>query len=844
MQAHAVNGSLVFFSEKVRLHTQPSTTTIMSFRGARGMAFVRGESSDQSEKGEKYMWREVPDARAAAMRGLKRAKDEDDYFDEDEADAPGAGGAAQEEEEDPLEAYMRELEGKPAPAKKAKPAAAPRPPPLEPRPPPHQEEEQEEEEEDPLDAYMKGLTNQPAAAPAASGKSNLAQCDEPEDHVAEFMERRQKQRSLASSGAAGDSDDAELDSDGDAADKETTGGGSGPRRQLKDQKGKFDLLAPVDHDQIEYPQFNRAFYAEASDVSGLSEEEVAVRRRSLNLRCSGFDVPRPISRFEQAGLSRELMAAVRKHGYDQPTPIQCQALPVALSGRDMIGIAATGSGKTAAFVLPMLTHVMDQPELQRGDGPIGLVLAPTHELAEQIVKEARRFAKILGVRCTAVFGGVGKYEQFKELKAGAEVVVGTPGRVLELIKTKGGLSMGRVTYVVIDEADRMFSLGFEPQVRSIVGQVRPDRQTLLFSATFKPNLERLARDVLREPVRVTMGEAGDANEDVTQVVEVLQSEALKWGWLTQRLAHFLQQGTVLIFVSTKSAAEELARNLSAHTPHRVDAIHGDRTQAERQEILHRFKRGSTPILVATDVASRGLDIPAIKTVVNFDVAKRIEDHTHRIGRTGRAGATDGTAYTLVTPAESDASVDLVRSLLTARQQAPPDLIELATKSRRWPTSGLAVAVGSGRRCAGGGPSAVSSLAGQHPDVVQTQGDSTNVFARPQLFQAERARHAVQAARASGMPDPKTLAMACAARLSAQSASSSSAHAFTGGTQSVRTPAASTPSAEVPAPPAVLPAQLAAAHALAAKLSAGFSAMTQPPQQRAPPPPPPRPSRWS
>ena len=179
---------------------------------------------------------------------------------------------------------------------------------------------------------------------------------------------------------------------------------------------------------------------------------------------------------------------MRRHGYEEPTPIQCQALPIALSGRDMIGIAATGSGKTAAFVLPALTHIMAQHELRKGDGPIALILAPTHELAEQIVKEARRFAKPLGVRCTAVFGGVGKYEQFKELKAGAELVVGTPGRLIELIGTKGALSMSRVTYVVIDEADRMFSLGFEQQVRSVVGQVRPDRQTLLFSATFRLGL--------------------------------------------------------------------------------------------------------------------------------------------------------------------------------------------------------------------------------------------------------------------------------------------------------------------------------------------------------------------
>lgn len=565
----------------------------------------------------------------------------------------------------------------------------------------------------------------------------------------------------------------------------------------------------------------------------------------------------------------------------------------------MIGIASTGSGKTCAFVLPMLTHIMDQPELQKGDGPIGVVIAPTHELAEQIVKETRRFAKGLGVRCTAVFGGVGKYElrpghlspstvgrhavprarrryeQFKELKAGSEVVVGTPGRLLELIKAKGGLSMTRVTYVVIDEADRMFSLGFEPQVRSVVGQVRPDRQTLLFSATFKPNLERLARDVLTEPVRVTIGEAGDANEDVTQVVEVLHTEALKWGWLTQRLGHFLQLGTVLVFVSTKQAADELARNLSAHTPHRVEAIHGDRTQAERQEILLKFKRGSTPILVATDVASRGLDIPAIKTVLNFDAAKRIDDHTHRIGRTGRAGATDGIAYTLVTLAESDAAVDLVRSLLTAKQHAPPDLVELAKKSRRWASSGLSARVEAGSQGgAGAGGDARSSGAGSTGQRAPSHGESpVNVFKPPQLFQAEKQRQAaVSATNPSAPLDALSMAKAVAAKLSNQSDPGNMSHAFDySSLVAARPPPPSSlgfapPAPVAPAAPTALAgpsapvlAARAAAQALAAKLSANLAAqrslppgMAQPPTLPGTPPPPPLPPpapargfpRWS
>ena len=234
----------------------------------------------------------------------------------------------------------------------------------------------------------------------------------------------------------------------------------------------------------------------------------------------------------------------------------------------------------------------------------------------------------------------------------------------------------------------MFSLGFEPQVRSLLGQVRPDRQTVLFSATFRPALERLARDALSEPVRVTVGEVGEANDDVTQVVEVLPNADAKWGWLVARLPHFAKAGTVLVFVSQKAQSEELARSLAAQTGEAVDAIHGDRTQAERQEALRAFKRGSTRLLVATDVASRGLDIPAIKTVINFDVARRAEDHTHRIGRTGRAGATDGTVHSgharRVRRCRRPRSV---AALGLAGAAARPD--RPAQRSRRWAASGLA-----------------------------------------------------------------------------------------------------------------------------------------------------------
>ena len=260
---------------------RPRHPKIMSFRGVRGMAFVRGESSDSATKGDKYMWAPGPDRQTAAMRGLKRAADDDAYFDEPEESAGGAA-AADADDDDPLEAYMRELEGKPAPSKKPK-ATAPKPA----LPPPKKPAAAaaEEEEEDSLDAYMADLAKKPAPAAAPAKPARFTkQLDEQEDHVSDFMEKQQAEGE-GEDGAAGD-------------DKEA--GGAGPRRQLKDQKGKVDALAAVDHEAVEYAPFNKDFYTVAQSVKEMTEEEVAAYRRRLNVRCSGFDVPRPLQRFDQA----------------------------------------------------------------------------------------------------------------------------------------------------------------------------------------------------------------------------------------------------------------------------------------------------------------------------------------------------------------------------------------------------------------------------------------------------------------------------------------------------------------------------------------------------------------
>ncbi len=236
------------------------------------------------------------------------------------------------------------------------------------------------------------------------------------------------------------------------------------------------------------------------------------------------------------------------------------------------------------------------------------------------------------------------YEQTLACQAGVELLVCTPGRLIDLIKKKG-TNLKRVTYMVFDEADRMFDMGFEPQVRSIANHVRPDRQTLLFSATFKKKIEKLAREILVDPIRIIQGELGEANENITQIVYMLEGPE-KWNWINSKLVELTVNGKVLIFVTQKSNSAELAKNL-IEQGFKVGNLHGDMHQDDRNRIINEFKKTDMPILVATDVAARGLDIPAIKNVINYDVARDIDTHTHRIGRTGRAGE-KGTAFTLIT----------------------------------------------------------------------------------------------------------------------------------------------------------------------------------------------------
>ena len=347
--------------------------------------------------------------------------------------------------------------------------------------------------------------------------------------------------------------------------------------------------------------------------------------------------------FDNLGLEPRLLQAVESMGYTTPTPIQRDAIPFALAGRDVVGCAQTGTGKTVAFVLPLLQRITPSP-----GAPRALVVTPTRELALQIEQVALKASSFTKHRVAVVYGGVGYEPQLKALRRGVDVVVGTPGRLLDL-KEKGELDLSKVEILVLDEADRMLDMGFWPQVRRIVGFLPSKRQNLLFSATMSSDVLRVIGSTLDDPERVEVAPANTTVEGVLQHVYPVGGQQ-KLDLLVQLIRdHRLER--VLVFTRTKHRADKVARVLD-RAGIRGAAIHGNRTQAQRQKALDGFKRGQYKVLVATDVVSRGIDIDGISHVVNFDMPNSPEDYVHRIGRTARAGAT-GIAVSLLAPEEHE-----------------------------------------------------------------------------------------------------------------------------------------------------------------------------------------------
>jgi len=537
----------------------------------------------------------------------------------------------------------------------------------------------EEDDVDPLDAYMSGLETVVPQPSSLSGFSKYDVEDDHDTHLETFAKERAKKNALSFKQSE-TLEELEYDSD----DMPTL------------KKRVIESLAPLDHHSLSYESFNKVLYKESISDSKMTEAEVAAARKALKISVTGSSLPRLISTFTGFHFPETLLAAISSEGFERPTPIQMQAVPVAMCGRDVLGIAATGSGKTLSFVWPMLVHVYDQRTLRSSEsGPIGIIVAPTRELANQIYDETKKFAKCFqrlrgdkwekAIRVAPLMGGLGRGDTRQMLKSSPhEIVVATPGRLIDMIKTKL-ISTFRTTMLVLDEADKMFDMGFEPQIRSIVGQIRPDRQTLLFSATFKPSVENLARDILTNPVKITVGgTVGGANQDVTQVVEILRDDDAKWLWLAARLQDFTLDGSVLIFAGSKIAVEDLAKRLREQFPAlRVAALHGDKSADERTQIMQDFKNEKFQIMVATDLAARGLDVKSIRTVVNYQSAKDIDSHTHRIGRTGRAGDKFGFAYTLLAPSESSFASMLVKNLENAKQDVPHELLAVAQRNPKF-----------------------------------------------------------------------------------------------------------------------------------------------------------------
>lgn len=523
---------------------------------------------------------------------------------------------------------------------------------------------EEDEEDDPLDAFMAGIVQQVQKEQNTQSGPKVVRNDLEEEDIQESYYKYMEENPTAGLLPVDeDNPDIEYDSDGNPI--------------PPDRKRIIDPLPPIDHSLITYSPFKKDFYEEHLDISMLSNNKANEIRKQLELHVTGNQAPKPVVSFGHFNFDDKLMKAIIKAEYTNPTPIQSQAVPCGLSGRDVLGIAQTGSGKTAAFLWPLLIHVAAQAPVQVGEGPIALILAPTRELALQIYNESRKFARVYDLRVICAYGGGSKWEQSNALKEGAEIVVATPGRIIDHVKS-GATNLQRVTFLVLDEADRMFELGFEPQVRSVVNHVRPDRQTLLFSATFKKKIERLAKDALRDPIKISQGVTGQANEDVTQHAMVLASPQAKRNWLFTRLVELTSAGSVLIFVTKKLDAEQVAAELKLKE---FDCLllHGDMDQADRNKVITAFKKQMCPIMVATDVAARGLDIPHIRTVVNFDIARDINTHTHRVGRTGRAG-NQGTAYTLLTDKDKEFAGHIVRNLEAANQEVDQDVLDLALKS--------------------------------------------------------------------------------------------------------------------------------------------------------------------
>ncbi|KAI4292597.1 ATP-dependent RNA helicase DDX5/DBP2 [Pancytospora philotis] len=457
--------------------------------------------------------------------------------------------------------------------------------------------------------------------------------------------------------------------------RDSYGGGRGGRREGRSFGGRGDRgdsFEPVRTENEPVP-FEKNFYCATKT---LTREEAEELRAKASMKLIGSDINLPVNDFTSLGFPQSVVDSFRAKGFTAPTPIQAQGWPMALSGRDMVGIADTGSGKTLSFVLPALIHAAAQQPLRERDGPIVLILAPTRELCNQIEEVVAEYATYFNMRSVAVYGGASMVPQKKAIMRGSEILVATPGRLIDL-HDQGFCPLSRVSFLVLDEADRMLDMGFEPQLQKIIPKTSPQRQTLMWSATWPREVRRLAGDFMKDFIQVNIGDDQlKANIKITQKVDVVH-----WQDKKDKLLSYLEgrkDDRIIIFCNMKRTCDTIEDFLIEHGYNAV-AIHGDKAQNARDAVISSFKNGRKNILIATDVAARGLDVKDVKLVINLDFPKVVDDYVHRIGRTARGSSNEGLAFTMICDDDRDSVNKLIEILRESNQEVPDELRDMAAR---------------------------------------------------------------------------------------------------------------------------------------------------------------------
>ncbi|TDZ17808.1 Pre-mRNA-splicing ATP-dependent RNA helicase PRP28 [Colletotrichum sidae] len=493
-------------------------------------------------------------------------------------------------------------------------------------------------------------------------------------------------------------------------------------RRMEERDPEFGKQRAQQYMEDFYQARDRA--KERADRTGLSkhwskktlaemrERDWRIFKEDFGIATKGGFIPDPMRNWQESGLPRRLLDIVDRVGYTEPTPIQRAAIPIALQARDLIGVAVTGSGKTAAFLLPLLVYISDLPpitEANRHDGPYALILAPTRELVQQIEAEAKKFAEPLGFRVMSMVGGHAVEEQSYALRNGIEIIVATPGRLVDNLERRV-LVLSQCCYIIMDEADRMVDMGFEEPVNKIldalpVSNEKPDtdeaenatlmkrylgardkyRQTMMYTATMPPTVEKIAKKYLRRPAIVTIGNAGEAVETVEQRVEFVSGEDKRKKRLQEILGSGEFQPPIIVFVNIKRNCDAVARDVKQMGFSAV-TLHGSKTQEQREAALASLRNRETEVLVATDLAGRGIDVSDVSLVINFNMATSIESYTHRIGRTGRAGKS-GVAITFLGNEDTDLLYDLKQMLSKSSISRVPDELRRHEAAQQKPIRG-------------------------------------------------------------------------------------------------------------------------------------------------------------